>query len=73
MTVTDRDDFNAGGELLLFDKVTTLTGLLLDLLTLLLWGNLWFFVILIYFSSFRDAAAYRDDWKKPQFYPAEIK
>lgn len=40
MTVTDRDDFNAGGELLLFGKVTTLTGLLLDLLTLLLWGNL---------------------------------
>ena len=40
MTVTDRDDFSAGGEELLFDKVTTLTGLLLDLLTLLLWGGI---------------------------------
>lgn len=38
MTVTDQDDFNAGGEEIFFDKVMTLTGLLLSLLTLLLWG-----------------------------------
>lgn len=40
VTVTEGDDFNGGGEEIFFDKVRTPAGLLLAMLTLLLWGNL---------------------------------